>query len=66
MNIGGSSSYLDCCGVVVGSLGWITTAGLGLMFRVLASGNGVWFWGLGIGILRVWTSSWRALIDYWC
>ena len=45
----------------------MTTAGLGLAFRVLASGDGVWFQGLGVGILKVQTSSWRALINcsYW-
>ena len=43
MNIRGSGSYLDCCSVVVGFLGWVTTAGLGLVFCVLVSGDGVWF-----------------------
>ena len=56
VNIGGSGSHSDCCSVVVGSLRWITTASLGLIFHILASGDSVWFWGLGVGILRVQTS----------
>ena len=64
MNTRGSGSFLDHYGTVVGFIGGITIAGLGLTFRVLAFSNGVWFQGLGVGILRVQTSSWRASINY--
>ena len=39
MNIGGSSNRLDYYSAVVGSIGGITIASLGLAFRVLASSN---------------------------
>jgi len=39
VNIGGSGNCSDRYGAVVGSTGGITIAGLGLVFRVLASSN---------------------------
>jgi len=39
VNIRGSSNCSDYCGAVISSTGGITIAGLGLVFRVLASNN---------------------------
>ena len=36
MNTGGLGSFSDCCKAVVGSIGGVTIAGLGLVFRVSA------------------------------
>jgi len=42
VNIKGSGNYLDCYSIVVSSTSGITIAGLGLVFRVLASSNSNW------------------------
>ena len=36
MNTGGSGSFSNCCKAVVGSIGGVTIASLGLAFRVIA------------------------------
>ena len=41
MNTRGSSSFLDHYKAVVGSIGGVTIAGLGLVFRVLVSRDGI-------------------------
>ena len=43
MNTGGSGSFLDYCKVIVGFIGGVTIAGLGLVFRVLVFGDGIRF-----------------------
>ena len=42
VNIRGSSNCLDCYSTVVGFIGGITIASLGLAFRVLAFSNSDW------------------------
>ena len=41
MNTRGSSSFLDCYGIVVGS-GYISAAGSRLIFRIMALGDSIW------------------------
>ena len=41
MNTGGSGSFSNCCKAVVGSIGGVTIAGLGLVFRVKGFKNSV-------------------------
>ena len=41
VNTGGSGSFLDYYKAVVGSIGGVTIAGLGLVFRVKGSGNSI-------------------------
>ena len=42
MNTGGFGSFLDYYDIVIGFMGGITIAGLGLVFYILAFSNGVW------------------------
>ena len=52
-----SSSFLDYYNTVVGSIGGITITGLGLVFHILASSDGVQPQGPSVGILRIQISS---------